>query len=180
MPPPSAGRSGPRRRSGFTLIELMVTISIVAIMATIAVPSFIELIRNSRLTSQANDFVLALMYAKSEAIKRVQSVVVCSSSNGTSCAGSTSWEQGWIVYQDADGDGTADAGEIMRVWSALGGGNTLRTGARTSLTFQNTGFSIGSNSTFNLCDARGVANGRNVVLSPLGRVTTTTPASACP
>jgi type IV fimbrial biogenesis protein FimT len=165
-------------KQGFTLIELLVTLSIATILLTIAVPSFIDFIRNSRLSSQTNDFVLALMSAKSEAVKRGQSVVVCSSANGTSCAGSTSWEQGWIVYQDADNDGVVDAPEIMQVRGVLEGSDTLRTGTRTSLTFQNTGFSAGSNATFTLC-APGTVNGRGIVLSLQGRVTTTT-VNTCP
>jgi type IV fimbrial biogenesis protein FimT len=165
---------------GFTMIELMVTVSIAAIMMTVAIPSFVELIRNSRLTTQANDFVLSLMYAKSEAIKRNQSVVVCSSADGASCANSVNWEQGWIVYQDANQDGAVDSNEILQVKNSLTGGNTLRTGTRTRITFRNSGFSLGSNATFNLCDTRGTGNGRTLVLSNQGRVNTTPPATSCP
>lgn len=157
------------RHGGFTLIELLVAISIATILLAIAVPNFTDFIRNSRLSSQANDLILTLMYAKSEAVKRGQSAVVCSSSNGTSCAGTTNWEQGWIAYQDADGDGVVDPDEILQVRRGLDGGNTLRP-ARPSITFQNTGFSSGNNDTFKLCDSRGNASMRAVILNSQGRV----------
>lgn len=158
-----------RSHGGFTLIELLIVISIATILLAIAVPNFTDFIRNSRLSSQANDLILTLMYAKSEAVKRGRSTVVCSSANGSSCAASTSWEQGWIAYQDADADGIVDAGEILQVRHQLEGNNTLRA-ARTSIIFQNTGFSSGSNDTFKLCDSRGNTSMRGVVLNSQGRV----------
>ena len=166
---------------GFTMIELLVTISIATIMMTVAIPSFIDFIRNSRLTSQTNDFVLALTYAKSEAVKSAQEAVVCSSSDGTSCADSVDWETGWIVYQDTNDDGDIDADEILQVHAALTGGNTLRTGTKTEITFQHTGFSPNANATFSLCDDRGATDGgRSIIVSNQGRIRTETTAATCP
>lgn len=155
---------------GFTLMELMVTISIAAILMTIAIPSFIDFVRNNRLTAQANDFVLALTYAKSEAVKRGVRVTVCSRQNDTTCAGSTTWDSGWLVFVDNNGNGTVDAGEeILRVRSPLEGGNTLRAGARQRVTFQATGFNPGFNDTFRLCDSRGLQDAYGIVLNLQGR-----------
>lgn len=166
---------------GFTLMELMVTISIAAILMTIAIPSFIDFVRNNRLTAQANDFVLALTYAKSEAVKRGVRVTVCSRQNDTSCAGSTTWDSGWLVFVDANGNGSIDTGEeILRVRSPLEGGNTLRSGSGQRVTFQSTGYSPGFNNTFRLCDVRGTSSARQLVLSFQGRVTTTMGTTSCP
>lgn len=166
---------------GFTLIELLVTLSIAVVLMTLAVPSFLDFIRNNRLTAQANDLVLALAYAKSEAVKRGVRVTVCSRASDTTCAGSTTWDDGWLVFVDTNGNGTADMGEeIRQVRGPLEGGNTLRAGARTRVTFQATGFSPGFNDTFRLCDARGTADARQIVLSAQGRVTTTIGTTACP
>ena len=61
---------------GFTLVELMVTIAVVAILATVAVPGFRDLIRNNRVTAQTNEIVSALNFGRTEAIKRGRSVTV--------------------------------------------------------------------------------------------------------
>ncbi len=83
------------RLEGFTLIELMVTLAVAAIMLTIAVPSFQEFIGSNRLTSEANGFLTSLNLARSEAIKGNVRVTLCVSSNGTSCAASGGWELGY-------------------------------------------------------------------------------------
>ncbi|MGQ9860680.1 MAG: GspH/FimT family pseudopilin, partial [Thiobacillaceae bacterium] len=103
-----------RRQSGVTLIELLVTISIAAILMAIAVPGFQDFFRRNRLDGATSDLMATLNYARSEAIRRGVPVSVCRSSNGTSCSGG--WQQGWIVFTNPDNDDTVDAGEeILRV-----------------------------------------------------------------
>ena len=169
------------RQRGFTMIELLVTLSIAAIMLTVAIPSFRAFLLNSRLTSQTNDFVLALASAKSEAVKRGVLVTVCSRATNVTCAGSTTWDTGWLVFVDGGVAGTVDGADVvLQVREQLEGNNTLRAGARQRVTFQNTGFSSGFNDTFRLCDTRGTANGRSITVSMQGRVTSATGTTACP
>lgn len=66
-----------RSNRGFTLIELMVTLAVMAIIAGMAFPSLRDFIINSRVTTQTNEFIAALGYARSEAIKRGLDVMVC-------------------------------------------------------------------------------------------------------
>ena len=113
-----------RHQSGFTLIELVVTISVAAILMALAVPSFRSTIQNNRVTGQANEFVTSLTLARSEAIKRGRNATVCISSDGTSCTGSN-WAGGWLVWVDSNGDGVLGAGETVRVHEALPNGSTL-------------------------------------------------------
>ena len=179
-PPPGAGRYGMRGQLGFTLMELMVTISIVAIMATIAVPSFIEMIRNGRMASQTNDLVLALTYAKSEAVKRNALVKVLKiAGDTTSCGGgAVGWSKGWTVFIDNNNDGVVDpedgnddidtGEEILRVWPAITG-TTLCFNDGVSAEFRNTGASL-NNGTFRFCDSRGATEARGVVISSQGRI----------
>jgi type IV fimbrial biogenesis protein FimT len=94
-------KSTPQR--GFTLIELMVTIALLAILSTLAVPSFMQTIASSRLTTSTNDLYATLLQARSSAISKGQRVTVCKSNTGTSCttgAGS-SWNDGWITFVDS-------------------------------------------------------------------------------
>lgn len=166
---------------GFTLIELLVTLSIAAILLAVAVPNFITFVQNNRLASQANDLVTMLNYARSEAVKRNQTITVCSSTTGTSCAGSTTWDGGLIVFVDNNGNGVVEGGEaVLQVRQALESGNTLRAAVRTRITYQANGFSPGFDETFRLCDTRGTASGRAITVSMQGRVSTSTGTASCP
>ncbi|MES2675220.1 MAG: GspH/FimT family pseudopilin [Pseudomonadota bacterium] len=83
------------QQHGFTLLELMITVAIVAILSAAVIPSFSELIMKSRLTSQARGLMASALLARSEAIKRNQTVILCASNDGNSCNGT--WANGWIV-----------------------------------------------------------------------------------
>lgn len=87
-----------RAFSGFTLIELMVTIAVLSIVMLVAVPSFNSLVQGNRLTGQTNQFVAALNLAKAEAVKRNLTIVFCHSADAISCSEPTAagW-QGWII-----------------------------------------------------------------------------------
>ena len=162
-----------KKNSGFTLLELMVTMAVVGIVFAIGIPSMNTFIQNDRLVTQINTLVGHLSYARSEAVKRSQQVAVCVSSNTTSCTGGNNWENGWIIYVDIDGDGSFTAGEeVLRAQQQLDGDNTLSAATiGTQVTYDYRGFvdaaSVGS---FSLCDDRGAAYGKAVSISPTGRV----------
>lgn len=84
---------------GFTLIELMLTISVAAVLLTVGVPSFQEFIASNRLTSEVNGLSAFIQLARSEAIKSGRRVTLCASSDGTSCATTGYWEQGYLFVQ---------------------------------------------------------------------------------
>lgn len=87
-----------KKQQGFTLLELMVTLAIAAIVLTIAVPSFTGMIVRNSLTSETNEFISAFNLARNEAIKLNQNTQLCQSADGANCgaSGSGSW-QGWLI-----------------------------------------------------------------------------------
>lgn len=138
---------------GFTLVELMVTLAIVAILATVAVPSFQDMVNNNRLTSQANEFITALNYSRSEAVKRGTSITLTANTDG--------WQAGWTI-----GDGT----DTIRNYAAFSGGSAL-TSSSDTVTYKGTGFVSGAaDLTFDLCDNRTNETGRRIKISVTGRV----------
>lgn len=87
---------------GFTLIELMVAIVVLAVLLGIGVPSFRDAAVGSRVSSYANDLVASVQLARSEAIKRNAPVTLCASSDGATCEDEGGWEVGWVILA-ADG-----------------------------------------------------------------------------
>jgi prepilin-type N-terminal cleavage/methylation domain-containing protein len=108
--PPASGRRdkramttlGYRREDGFTMIELMVTIAVAAILVGIAVPSFQNYIQNTRSRALASDLSSALNLARAEAVTRADQVNVCPSDDGAACGGT--WADGWVVIVVASGE----------------------------------------------------------------------------
>jgi type IV fimbrial biogenesis protein FimT len=90
--------------SGFTLIELMITLAVVGILLAIGMPSLKTFMQGNQLIASTNELISALHVARSEAIKLNSRVSVCESSNGTSCSATGSWKNGWIVFVDFDGN----------------------------------------------------------------------------
>lgn len=171
--------------TGFTLIELMITLVVLAILLGVAVPAMTNFIRDQRLAGQANDFVGDLSYARAEAIRRGTTVTLCKTANpnavppACNTTVAAAWTTGRIVFADADADGTVDAGDtILRVTQALEGGSNglyVDDGNATManrVTFRPTGLTTFSGTTdlqLFLCDKRGPTQGRALIVSPTGR-----------
>lgn len=103
---------------GLTLIELLVTITVMGVLMAIGVPSFQSSMASSRVTTTNNDFVSALALARSEAIRRGTRITVCKSTNGTACFTTGDWAQGWIVFVDTTrtaADAAVDAADIREI-----------------------------------------------------------------
>ena len=98
-------------KNGFTFIELLITMSVMAIVVAVALPNFSEQIKDSRSEALGEEFSSALNYARMEAVKRSSRVSVCASSNGADC--SDDWTDGWIVFLDyANADNVAPVTEL--------------------------------------------------------------------
>ena len=159
-----------KRNTGFTLLELMITLTILSLVMVIGVPSMRDLVKNDRMVTQINTLVGHLAYARSEAALRHQSVVICASGTQTSCS-TTNWASGWIIFVDADNNADFSAGEdMLRVVDELSGSNTLTSTVGSVVTYDKRGFAPNSVGSFTLCDDRGDAHMKSISISTTGRV----------
>ena len=157
-----------KKNSGFTLLELIITVALISIVTTFAIPSITTFTKNDRLTTNINTLVGHLGLARSESIKRSQQVSVCASTDNSSCGGN--WEDGWLVYADTNNDGSLNGtDEILRVQQALEGANTITTAIGNQVTYDNRGFATVTGSML-LCDDRSGDFGKTITITATGRV----------
>ena len=154
---------------GFTLPELLVTMTVVTTLATGGTSTMTWLIQENRMVAEINRFVTVLQLARNESVKRASRIVLCPSADGENCGTSREWNSGWILFQSGDRERDADEPLIQR-------GSPLQTGIklhasnhRKRIIYQQDGSSGGSNSSFTFCDSHGKAKPRVICLSNTGR-----------
>jgi type IV fimbrial biogenesis protein FimT len=136
-------------QTGFTLMELLMTIAIAAIVATIGIPSFQYVTNSNRVAGEVNGLLGDLQFARAEAIKEGQPVTVCMSKGGTTCdTTGNAWNSGWIVYSNPTGTGTNTptpaAGSILRIRSTFTSTDTFTAvPAYSAITYNREGYAIG-------------------------------------
>ena len=131
------------RQQGFTLLELVITMTIAAILLAIGIPSFRYVTTANRMSGEINGLLADMLFARSEAIKEGQTVTVCASANGQTCSGAATWNTGWIVFPGTGNPANVNA--VLRVQGNFNGGDTLQpTDATTSaVQFNREGFALG-------------------------------------
>ncbi|MEH6466220.1 MAG: GspH/FimT family pseudopilin [Porticoccus sp.] len=123
------------KNEGFTLIELMITIALVAILLALSAPYFRETITSNKISAEANNLMASFNLARSTAARLNQPVTLCKTADGVDCTTADNWEQGWITFNDLDMNGAVDSGGVELViqeYSPLPTGYTLRSTAQFS------------------------------------------------
>ncbi len=188
-----------KKHSGFTLIEIMITMGIVGVLLTLGVPSLKSFMQSNQLIATTNEMLTTLHIARSEAIKLNKRVSICDSNDGKTCANVGDWTSGWIVFTDATGATPGDLTNtglpcvaanvntdcILRIHDAIADPLLTATGIYdsnnaviTSFTFTSRGLPKGANGAaqsgiFSICSfdsSDTVIDSRAVVLSLSGRV----------
>ena len=177
-----------RIQTGFTLYELLITVLIVGVILTFAVPNLQDFVRNSRMTATANDLHSAFHLARSESSRAKTNITVCASSNALAAAADCggTWDQGYIVFVDDNGDlnRSGQTETVLRAHGAIADGVKMAVaGDATYFSFASTGLGrsmVGNtpvswivmcNERGNITAAGGASAARLLVVTPLGRAT---------
>jgi type IV fimbrial biogenesis protein FimT len=156
---------------GFTLIELMIVLSIAAILAAIGMPALGSMLARSHRRSAEGALQASLMHAREMAIMRNTHVIVCPSSDGAACSGGADWQSGWLIAADADRDDQPDHGSSVAVFSAMPSGmRILASRGRPRIVFRPDGSAAGTNAQLTVCHTGDPHAGVAVVVSNSGRV----------
>ncbi|MBQ0712211.1 MAG: GspH/FimT family pseudopilin [Porticoccus sp.] len=174
------------KNEGFTLIELMITVALVAILLALSAPYFRETITSNKIGAEANNLMASFNLARSTAARLNQPVTLCKSADGANCTTNGNWEQGWITFNNLNIDGVVDTGDgeiVIQEYTPLPTGYTLRSTPQFSdvVTFLPQGNARGGSGTldetssFRICatDASGEeddAKARQVFISITGRI----------
>ena len=160
------------KMKGFTLLELMITLAIVAIVVSFGVPSFRGIIMDNRLVSQTNQFIRSINLARSAAVSFQRNAVLCVSTNYDAavptCAAGTDWSNGWIIWIDKNRDSVTDANEVVSVFPPLAENTTFSSSAVSRFTYNARGF-LAAGDDLTLCDSRSGETGRLIRVNPTGR-----------
>lgn len=156
---------------GVTLVELMMTLAVLAIVAGIAVPAFASVVRSNRVTSYFNLLVGTLQMARTEAVRGRATVLVCPGDPARGCSGSLSWHDGWIVVLRPGPHGQPDAGSrIVSMQQALPGGIRIESSrGRQHVQYRPDGSARGSNLSLRFCLADQATAERALVVNNAGR-----------
>lgn len=163
-----------KKQQGFSLIELMVTIAIAGVLASIGMPSLQTTLQDNKMTALHNELLAALSFTRNTAVTQGSSATLCKANvSANACAeNNASWKNGWIIFPDRNNDGVIDAGEeILTIKNDLPKNITVSYSRNSSrITYGAQGYTVGFNGNFMFCDKRGDSAKKGMVISNNGRV----------
>ncbi|MGI2039078.1 GspH/FimT family pseudopilin [Shewanella frigidimarina] len=158
-----------KRTYGFTLIELMVTVAVSAILLAVAAPSFTSLYNNTSAASAIGNIENSIAFARNQAINFGRKVSICPGS-GSSCSGN--WINGYIIFIDDDGDNTSDSGtETLKVIQGFNSKDFIKASS-TLITFGMDGMlSSTSSISIHYCPSKKNSEySKGISISPSGKI----------
>ena len=162
---------GLQTRNGFTVIELMFTLTITAVLLSLGVPAFQDFSLRQRMNASISALHIDLLYARSQAVYQNTQVIACPGSPSGGCAESTDWTVGWIVFSDSNTDRQhQDDEDLLRHGQGLDNIMIHSSAGRTNFRFYPNGSTPGSNGSFSLCGLGGPEHARKLIISNLGRI----------
>ena len=172
-----------KSEKGFTLLELMTTLGIAAILLSVAVPGLQSFVLNSRQSSAVNQMVSAIHLARNTAVTRNSQVTVCASDDGASCS-NVAWSSGWITFADEDRDQVLDAGEeLLSASDEVARLDIASAQFPAAISYAGNGrvlapIANGVAGSFSFCDSRGAEKAKVVNIELTGRPTLAANAAA--
>jgi type IV fimbrial biogenesis protein FimT len=167
----AVGKTGASRQFAFTVLELLVTLSIMAILLLMATPALQQFTWRQHMRAGVGNLHNDLLAARSEAVLRNVTVVACPGNPLTGCADSSNWSQGWIVFPDFNGDLQHQAAEgLVRTGQVFENLGIFSSSGRRSIRFLPDGSAPGSNGTIGFCGLGGPSLARKLVISNIGRI----------
>lgn len=163
---------------GFTALELIITMAIIAILLTMGIPAFQNYSWNMRMKAAMDTLQTDLNLARGHAISHNSKTVICPAGNEYDCSGQAVWQDGWMVFTDINDDRKRQGTEpLLKYSGALARLNISSSSSRTYLRFFPNGSSPGSNATIRFCDRRGAAYSGAITVSNSGRIRLQVPGS---
>lgn len=162
--------SNPRHR-GLTLIELLMVLSIAAVLTVIGMPALGSMLARSHRRSAGGALQASLVHAREMAITRHIQVIVCPSPDHRTCASWDDWQDGWLIAADADRDREPDVGTPLAVFNAMPAQTrVLSSSGRPRVVFRPDGSAAGTNAQITICNLAATNEGTAVVVANSGRV----------
>ena len=163
-----------RKQNGFTLIELITTLGIAAILMSVAIPALQSFTTNAKQTSAINDFVSSMHLARNTAITTNARVTVCATDAGANCQ-LVDWDSGWIIFVDQNSNQQVDGDEVIIGTAAAVDGLTIKSVNYSQFLMYRPNGRImnnavnGNSGQFTICDYRGTKHAKVLIVDLSGR-----------
>lgn len=160
-----------QRTKGFTLIELIIVLSMIAILTAYGIPNYRTFKQNQIMTQEINRLSSTINFARSQSIIIGKHVILCASESFTTCDANSQWHKGWMVFTDSNHNRTFDGNDrmLLNENNMSEGLQAVASIHRPRIRFDSTGFASGTNLTIRFCDDRGAESGKAIIISNVGR-----------